>query len=118
MAEFRERKITFMPPQMYLLSTLADILRGPVNTAEQRESVERLSKGSFGRMVMNPRRVPPAHPEDGWTVFAYEGDQMRGGPKGRLHRVLVKFGKDRVSMALRGRVIRVFDSLFLFYFYR
>jgi len=54
LAEFRLKKITFMPPQAYLLTTLAEILQGKANTLPQRQQVEALSKGSFGHMVINP----------------------------------------------------------------
>lgn len=81
-----------MPPQAYLLRTLAEILQGRENTAFQRARVEALSKGMFGQMVINPiRQQFPS--EDGRTILTYEGDETRGGSKGRLHRVLVKVGK-------------------------
>lgn len=86
--ECRQGEISFMPPQYYILSTLADILHGPVNTPEQRERVNTLSHGPFGRMVINPRSL--AKDENGRTILTYEGDETRGGPKGRLHRALVK----------------------------
>lgn len=78
-----------MPPQYYILSTLADILHGPLNTKEQQDKVRTLSKGTFGRMTINPR--PFGKDENGRTILTYEGDETRGGPKGRLHRVLAKF---------------------------
>ncbi|KXN92183.1 Putative nudix hydrolase 7 [Leucoagaricus sp. SymC.cos] len=90
--EFREGKITFMPPQFYILTTLSDILQGSRNTEEQRTKVESLSRGAFGRMVLNPR---PRKPEDddfakGYSILVYEGDETRGGSKGRLHRAKLR----------------------------
>lgn len=86
--ECREGKVSFMPPQFYLLSTLADILQGSKNTPEQRSQVEKLSNGLFGRMIINPR--PIGQDSDGRTILTYEGDETRGGSVGRLHRALLK----------------------------
>ena len=80
-----------MPPQFYILSTLADILKGSKTTAEQIEQVRRLSQGAFGRLTINPRGVGKS--SDGRTILAYEGDEARGGVKGRMHRALVQFEK-------------------------
>ncbi|KAF8163429.1 NUDIX hydrolase domain-like protein [Crassisporium funariophilum] len=88
LAECREGKISVMPPQYYILSTLSDILQGPVNTLDQRQKVETLSQGAFGNMVINPRRL--GEDSEGRTILTYEGDETRGGSKGRLHRALVK----------------------------
>ena len=91
--EFREGKLSLMPPQYYLLSTLADILQGPTNTLTQREKVQTLSRGLFGRMVITPQRYKK---DDGMgrVILTYEGDETRGGSKGRLHRALLKMTKD------------------------
>ncbi|KAJ6618867.1 hypothetical protein B0H10DRAFT_2028315 [Mycena sp. CBHHK59/15] len=96
LAEFGAGQITFMPPQFYLLTTLAGILRGGATTAAERARVEQLARGAFGRMVLNPRRLgpPDAH---GRVVLTYEGDETRGGSPGRLHRALVKAGKGGVT---------------------
>ena len=96
--ECREGKISFMPPQYYILSTLADILQGPHNTSDQRRKVQTLSRGLFGRMVINPVRVGEDH--SGRAILAYEGDELRGGTKGRLHRTLAKLN-GAVSDTLR-----------------
>lgn len=85
--------ISLFPPQFYLLRTLADVLDGAQNTAEQRARVRTLSAGAFGRMVVNPR--PTRDPEAeaaGFRVLTYEGDETRGGSPGRRHRCRVKFG--------------------------
>ncbi|GLB34792.1 putative NUDIX domain containing protein [Lyophyllum shimeji] len=100
LSEFSEGKITFMPPQAYLLQTLAEVLQGRENTPEQRERVQTLSRGFFGRMVINPRRLGEPDAE-GRTILTYEGDETRGGSKGRLHRVLVKFGKGALTSEVR-----------------
>ncbi|KAF9052821.1 NUDIX domain-containing protein [Panaeolus papilionaceus] len=102
--ECREGKVSFMPPQFYLLSTLADILQGSKNTPEQRSQVEKLSNGLFGRMIINPR--PIGQDSDGRTILTYEGDETRGGSVGRLHRALLKMqggGASQISL------IRNFD---------
>ncbi|KAJ8507494.1 hypothetical protein ONZ45_g10152 [Pleurotus djamor] len=92
LSENRVGKITFMPPQFYVITTLAGILRGSTNTAAQRELVRQLSQGMFGRMVINPRRMADPD-EEGRAILTYEGDETRGGSKGRLHRALVKLDK-------------------------
>lgn len=94
--ESREGRLSFMPPQYYLLSTLADILEGPANTVAQREKVQTLSNGLFGRMVITPQRFG----DDGMgcTILTYEGDETRGGSKGRLHRALVKITSSGVCL--------------------
>jgi len=95
--EFRDGKIKFMPPQAYLLTTLAGVLQGRVNTPTQRARVEELSRGMFGRMVINPRPLLAKPDEDGRTILTYEGDETRGGSKGRLHRVIIKAGKGGIT---------------------
>ncbi|PFH54250.1 hypothetical protein AMATHDRAFT_72755 [Amanita thiersii Skay4041] len=94
--EFHDKKISLMPPQYYILSTLASILTGHVNTVSQRETVAMLSHGPFGRMVINPKRLF-VEDKEGRTILTYEGDETRGGPKGSLHRAFVKVGKGGVT---------------------
>ncbi|KAG1756334.1 uncharacterized protein EDB91DRAFT_8759 [Suillus paluster] len=86
--EFRTGQISLFPPQYYIMETLRPILTGPTSTESQRNAIRMLSKAAFGRMVINPRvfRVNDGVDE----AFVYEGDELRGGPKGRLHRVVVK----------------------------
>ncbi|KAI0807690.1 hypothetical protein C8Q74DRAFT_1188751 [Fomes fomentarius] len=92
--EFHAQQISLFPPQYYLLKTLADVLIGARNTPEQRERVRTLSKGVFGRMVINPRPTRDAEAEkDGFRVLAYEGDETHGGSPGRRHRCRLKFGQ-------------------------
>lgn len=92
-----------MPPQYYLLSTLADILQGPTNTPTQREKIQTLSKGLFGRMVITPQLYKK---DDGMgrVILTYEGDETRGGSKGRLHRALVKISQDGVCFFFRSSI--------------
>jgi hypothetical protein len=92
LAEHRAKKIALPPPQHYILTTLADILVGRSATSRQRERVNQLSAGAFGRMVVHPR----AGKKDasGRIPLVYEGDEERGGPKGRLHRSLVLFSPE------------------------
>lgn len=100
LSEFREGKIIFMPPQYYILHTLSTILDGRHNTPEQRSKVEQLSRGHFGRMVINPQRLG-APDKDGRGILTYEGDETRGGSKGRRHRAVVRFTKEGVSALFR-----------------
>lgn len=96
--EFKDGKIRFMPPQYYILATLCDILHGDENTAAQQEKVAELSRSAFGSLEINP--VPIADPEGlGRLILTYEGDETRGGPKGRLHRALVVPGKGGVRIS-------------------
>jgi hypothetical protein len=76
-----------MPPQHYILTTLADILVGREATSQQRERVKQLSVGAFGRMLIHPKAGKKDADER--TPLVYEGDEARGGPNGRLHRSLV-----------------------------
>lgn len=95
LAAFEREELTLMPPQFYILATLRDIfvLDGPggedISTLAQRERVLRLSHGPFGKMVINPRPLPSGS-QDGKAILTYEGDESRGGKKGRLHRIVMK----------------------------
>jgi 8-oxo-dGTP pyrophosphatase MutT (NUDIX family) len=86
--EFRTGKIGLFPPQYYILETLRPILTGLSSTESQRNAVQMLSRAAFGRMVINPKlfRINDGVDE----AFVYEGDELRGGPKGRLHRMVVE----------------------------
>ncbi|KZT26638.1 hypothetical protein NEOLEDRAFT_1177618 [Neolentinus lepideus HHB14362 ss-1] len=92
---YRNGRIALMPPQFYLLTTLVEILTGDFNNRQQREKVYELSRGRFGSMMISPRGLPEPDSE-GRTVLTFEGDETRGGSKGRLHRSLVRFGKGGV----------------------
>jgi hypothetical protein len=87
LAEHRSKKIALMPPQHYILTTLAELLVGRQTTRRQRERVEELSAGVFGRMVVCPRAGE--RDANGRTPLVFEGDEARGGPRGRLHRSIV-----------------------------
>lgn len=104
LAEFRESKIALMPPQYYILYTLSPILRGHENTEEQRARVEQLARGMFGRMVITPRRLGEPD-EQGRVILTYPGDHTRGGPKGRLHRGVLKFGTRGVRWTTTRRLV-------------
>lgn len=110
LAECNEGKITFMPPQFYIITTLASILRGEKNTAAQRATVQQLSQGAFGQMVINPRRLKEPDTE-GRAILTYEGDETRGGSKGRLHRALVRLDKAGVSsscaLSTSGHIVNI-----------
>ncbi|KAF8226796.1 hypothetical protein L208DRAFT_1453858 [Tricholoma matsutake] len=111
LAEFQEGKITFMPPQAYILQTLAEILAGRTNTAMQRERVEALSRSMFGQMVINPRSM--GIDGEGYTILTFEGDETRGGSKGRLHRVLAKIGKGGIMSEITlQRNFDIFTEIF------
>lgn len=70
------------------METLRPVLTGSTNTESQRNTIQILSSAAFGRMVINPTlfRVNDGVDE----AYVYEGDELRGGPKGRLHRAMVK----------------------------
>lgn len=86
--EFRTGKISLFPPQYYILETLRPILSGSTSTESQRNAVLMLSRAAFGRMVINPKSFRVNDGVD--EAFVYEGDELRGGPKGRHHRMVVK----------------------------
>lgn len=92
-----------MPPQFYILSTLADILDGAVNTADQRGKLQALSAGAFGGIVFNPRKI--GRDEDGRLVLALEGDETSGIRKGRFHRVIAKMDTGVSAPHLRERMV-------------
>ncbi|KAK2462251.1 hypothetical protein APHAL10511_005747 [Amanita phalloides] len=96
LAEFRQKQITLMPPQFYILSTLSDIFISNANTQKQRDHIEELSSGAFGRLSINPKPLPMKSGTNG-VILTYEGDETRGGPPGRLHRASVKFEKSGVT---------------------
>ena len=91
----KSRQISLYPPQYYLLTTLSELLKGSVNTLQQRAKVHELSSGLFGKMVLNPRALRQRDSK-GRMTLTYEGDEVRGGAPGRMHRTIVDFGKDGV----------------------
>ena len=84
-----------MPPQFYILTTLADTLSGSLSTANQRKKVEDLSSGAFGKMTITPRILNRA--EDGAVLLALDGDETYSGSMGRRHRILGKIIENRVG---------------------
>ncbi|KAF9454613.1 hypothetical protein P691DRAFT_796156 [Macrolepiota fuliginosa MF-IS2] len=111
--EFREGKITFMPPQFYILTTLSDILLGSRNTEEQRAKAETLSRGAFGCMVMNPRPRKPIGDDlaQGYSILTYEGDETRGGSKGRLHRAKLRVVDGIIKEIILQRNFDIFSEV-------
>ncbi|KAK7040933.1 hypothetical protein VNI00_009529 [Paramarasmius palmivorus] len=99
-AEFDAQKITFMPPQYYILHTLSSILTGSRNAAEQQEKVKQLAYGKFGKMVINPKRMEGSEDAAGPAILTYEGDETRGGSKGRLHRAVVVSAKGGITLKI------------------
>ncbi|KAI0317563.1 hypothetical protein OF83DRAFT_1163860 [Amylostereum chailletii] len=93
LSEFRAGRISLMPPQYYILVTLADILQGNVASVAQRARVEALSATPFGSMVVHPHRHHGKEVPEGFACLAYPGDEATGGPKGRLHRSYIRFSK-------------------------
>ncbi|GJJ12315.1 hypothetical protein Clacol_006556 [Clathrus columnatus] len=91
-SEFMADKIFLMPPQFYLLNTLASLLQNDSNSREQRETIQRLGHGSFGKRIFNPQPLPQKD-SHGRITLTYEGDETRGGPVGARHRSIVKQGK-------------------------
>lgn len=83
-----------MPPQHYLINTLAEILSGDRNSEAQRTRIQQLSEGPFGGMVILPRQSKLG---DGRVVLAYEGDELVGGSLGARHRSVIKPGPGGVS---------------------
>ncbi|THV07815.1 hypothetical protein K435DRAFT_772195 [Dendrothele bispora CBS 962.96] len=96
-SENRASKITFMPPQYYILSTIHDVFSTFPDRSMQRAKIRELSGGLFGKMVINPRRTDGNTNGHGDAVLTYEGDETRGGKKGRLHRSEVKVGKGGIT---------------------
>lgn len=96
--EFHDGKITLLPPQFYLLTTLVDVLQGVSNTEKQRMRVEHISRSNFGRMTFNPRPLKTEGEDrvQGQLILTYEGDETRGGSPGRLHRANLRMA-DGVS---------------------
>ncbi|EIN07101.1 hypothetical protein PUNSTDRAFT_135790 [Punctularia strigosozonata HHB-11173 SS5] len=95
--QFRRKEIALMPPQFYILSVLADIFAAQNRSREQQHaSIRQLSAGPFGRAVFNPLALPKRD-NQAPTIMTYESDEERGGPKGRRHRSVIKFGPSGVS---------------------
>jgi hypothetical protein len=108
LSEHRSKKIAFMPPQHYILTTLAELLVGREMTHEQRERVEQLSAGAFGRMVVCPQ--VGKRDANGRTSLVYESDEARGGPRGRLHRSIVRFSPETKVGWLVVRLVLLNDT--------
>ena len=86
-----------MPPQYYLISTLAEILTGDWNSEAQRVRVREVAEGGFGGMIVNPRQSKVG---DGRVLLAYEGDELVDGSVGARHRSVIKPGPGGVSLVM------------------
>ncbi|KAH9857213.1 hypothetical protein C2E23DRAFT_806970 [Lenzites betulinus] len=101
LVEFAAKRIALYPPQFYLLTTLATVLRGAQNTPAERARARALAHGAFGRMVINPRLLRGHDGKTaGYEVLTYEGDETRGGAPGRRHRSKVWFGPSGAAVGV------------------
>jgi len=98
---FRRGEISLMPPQYYLLTTLAEVLpTGAVHSEAAKEGLKELSRGAFGQMQINP--MPIRHEtEKRRSYLVYEGDEARGGPKGRRHRSEIEVDENKTIRSIR-----------------
>ena len=87
----KAKEMAFMPPQYYLISTLAEILSGDRSSDAQRGRIRKLSGGAFGKMVVVPRQLKLGE-GDRSVVLAYGGDELVDGPVGARHRSVIKPG--------------------------
>ncbi|THV03524.1 hypothetical protein K435DRAFT_651163 [Dendrothele bispora CBS 962.96] len=110
-SENRASKITFMPPQIYILATIQDVFSTFPDRTTQHAKIRELSGGLFGKMVINPRKMDANANGRGDAVLTYEGDETRGGKKGRLHRSEVKVGKGGVSTVALRRNFDIFTEI-------
>ncbi len=102
--EFREKKITILTPQFYLIVTLSEILTTGILTSNQRERILELSNGLFGKMCLHPLEL--VIEDKSKIVFTYEGDESRGGKPGCLHRNTVRFNEARsVRLLIRSYIL-------------
>ncbi|KAI0337276.1 hypothetical protein BDW22DRAFT_1364363 [Trametopsis cervina] len=109
--EYESKQISLMPPQFYLLTTLAPLLTGNANAERQRARVETLARSAFGSLSIHPVSLKQGAP-DGWMHMVYEGDELHGGQKGCLHRSVVKVGKGgSISEIILQRSFDVFGDL-------
>lgn len=106
-AAFRKGELALFPPQVYLLTTLEELLtsmhqEGHQGGGSNRTAVLRSrvggGGGGFGSRLFNPR--PIGFTEEGGkgqrSILAYEGDELRGGKAGDRHRCLILY-QGRVS---------------------
>ncbi|KZS89995.1 hypothetical protein SISNIDRAFT_497320 [Sistotremastrum niveocremeum HHB9708] len=77
-------EISLMPPQFYILQTLAQLLEGE-RTDEQEMRIKMLSESNFGKMVIRPEARRSSEDKT-VSIMLYEGDELRGGPQDRRHR--------------------------------
>ncbi|KAF8525072.1 NUDIX domain-containing protein [Hysterangium stoloniferum] len=108
--EFKNDKISLLPPQYYLLDTLASILSGDKTTLEQKNIVSRLANGPFGQMSINPVLLPEKD-EEGCSALTYEGDEARGGDPGARHRTVVRHEKGEFRVVRVERNINIHSGI-------
>jgi hypothetical protein len=77
LSSFRNKEITLMPPQYYILTTLSQTFENADSKAACWESLKRLSEGNFGKMVINPVGLRH-HNYPKMSYLTYEGDEARG----------------------------------------
>ncbi|KAH7107619.1 NUDIX domain-containing protein [Auriculariales sp. MPI-PUGE-AT-0066] len=92
LAAFHSKTMRFMPPQYYLLNVLHRLLPQGIRTSLQDDLVRTVCNGSFGSRVFNPVAAKERAP-NGRAILTYEGDEIRGGNSGSLHRAVVNFDK-------------------------
>ncbi|XP_006458010.1 hypothetical protein AGABI2DRAFT_64679 [Agaricus bisporus var. bisporus H97] len=111
--EFHDGKITLLPPQFYLLTTLVDVLQGVSNTEKQRMRVEHISRSNFGRMTFNPRPLKTEGEDrvQGQLILTYEGDETRGGSPGRLHRANLRMANGLIREIVLQRNFDIYDNV-------
>jgi len=101
MKSFLRGEIKLMPPQFYLLTTVMEVLSdSPIRPSENTDRLKKLSRSAFGKMQISPSIIP--HESDSTkSYFVYEGDESRGGSKGRRHRSLVQFDEKRTIRSIQ-----------------
>jgi hypothetical protein len=95
-----EGKMLLMPPQFYLLTTLAELLQEHETAEHEIERISTLCNSTFGHAIIRPERFTIVG--EAKSFMAYEGDEVRGGPPGRKH---------RMHMEMVGKGVR--DSAYL-----
>lgn len=83
-------QVKLMPPQYYLLHTLACVLdpSTPGDFRSKIEDAQALARGAFGKQLLSPRGSGVL--EDGRSILTLQGDEQRGGQQGRIHRIIAR----------------------------
>ncbi|EIW84837.1 hypothetical protein CONPUDRAFT_97199 [Coniophora puteana RWD-64-598 SS2] len=85
-AHFKAGTIGMFPPQYYILDTLRPLLAGRRTTEAQRQRLAALSRSAFGALEINPKVTMVEGGDREARFFLYEGDELRGGAPGTIHR--------------------------------